>query len=245
VNRADRKSGEQQEKVSQFFALADDFKVTMTRVECQPWFVGVWDTVNSVGWVENPLKLPFTANNPDIRVGRHAVSIDERRAFFRNHLWRRPADPNKKWGPQDVKQVWFPGVHCDVGGGYPEAQSGLSKIALEWMLQEAKAQGLLVNAKREQEVLGRGGSRKYTAVPDPNAPAHESLKGWWNLAELIPKRHYDWAKDRWERRMNLWRRRTIPPGSLVHESAWQRGGDYASRLPKDVVKVSTVRDTTA
>jgi uncharacterized protein (DUF2235 family) len=208
----------------------------MGRVDCRPWFVGVWDTVSSVGWVESPLKLPYIANNPDIRVGRHAVSIDERRAFFRNHLWRRPEDPNAAWGPKDVKQVWFPGVHCDVGGGYPEKESGLSKIALEWMLNEAKAEGLLVDGGREQEVLGRGGSKKYVATPDPNGPAHESLKGAWNLAEVVWKKHYNWSKDKWGRRMNLWRRRTLPAGSLVHASAWLRAGNYATRLPSDAMK---------
>ena len=45
-------------------------------------FVGVWDTVSSVGWVENPLKLPYVTNNPDIEIGRHAIAIDEHRAFF-------------------------------------------------------------------------------------------------------------------------------------------------------------------
>lgn len=208
----------------------------MGRVICRPWFIGVWDTVSSVGWVENPLKLPYIANNPDIQVGRHAVAIDERRAFFRNHLWRRPKDQNAAWGPQDVKQVWFPGVHCDVGGGYPEKDGGLSKIALEWMLEEAKAEGLLVNSQREKEVLGRGGSKKYVAAPDPNAVAHESLKGAWNLAEVVWKKHYDWSKDKWGRKMNLWHRRTIPPGSLVHPSAWLRKDNYSSRLPPDALR---------
>ena len=239
INRARKDEEKEQEAIQQYFAIADDFKSTMARINCRPWFVGVWDTVSSVGWVENPLKLPHVTNNPDIRVGRHAVAIDERRAFFRNHLWRRPLKPGAEWGPQNVKQVWFPGVHCDVGGGYPEAESGLSKIALEWMLSEAKAEGLLVNAARESEVLGRGGSKKYVATPDPKAMAHESLKGAWNLAELIPKKHYDWAKDKWGRRMNLWRRRTMPPGALVHESAWMRSGGYEERLPGDAVRVRT------
>jgi uncharacterized protein (DUF2235 family) len=109
------------------FELAEDFRGTFRGTICKPHFVGVWDTVNSVGWVENPLKLPYSANNPDIAVGRHAVSIDERRAFFRTNLWR-PDPPTADSGPKDLKQVWFPGVHCDVGGGYPEAQSGLSKV---------------------------------------------------------------------------------------------------------------------
>ena len=45
-------------------------------------FLGVWDTVSSVGWVWNPAKFPYTAANPGIKIVRHAVSVDERRAFF-------------------------------------------------------------------------------------------------------------------------------------------------------------------
>ena len=43
---------------------------------------------------------------------------------------------------QDLRQVWFRGVHSDVGGSYPEKQSGLAKIALEWMMVEAERAGL-------------------------------------------------------------------------------------------------------
>jgi hypothetical protein len=105
-------------------------------------------------------------------------------------------------------------VHCDVGGGYAEEESGLAKIALEWMLDEAAAAGLLVDEARRREVLG--GSGGPFVKPDPRAPAHESLTGWWNLAEFIPKRHYDHQTKTQGRRMNLHRRRTIPPQSLVH-----------------------------
>jgi uncharacterized protein (DUF2235 family) len=150
--------------VKQYSALANDFKVTLTRTNCQPWFLGVWDTVSSVGWVENPLKLPFAANSPDIHMGRHAVSIDERQSFFRNHLWRRPGNPDAPWGPQNVKQVWFPGVHCDVGGGYPEAESGPSKIALKWMLEEAKAEGLVHQAPGYGVEAIRTGFRRMRLV---------------------------------------------------------------------------------
>jgi uncharacterized protein (DUF2235 family) len=197
----------------------------------------VWDTVSSVGWIENPLRLPYVTNNPDIQIGRHAIAIDERRAFFRTHLWRRPDEPNAPYGPRDLKQVWFPGVHCDVGGGYPESESGLAKIALQWMLVEAKAAGLLVDATKEAEVLGSGSARHVQ--PDPNAIAHESLKGVWNLAEFVWKRHYDWKKGKEKRRMNFYRRRTLPPGALVHESAFLRSGGYRQRLPATAVRVST------
>lgn len=91
-----------------FFAGGDRFREVFADVACAPHFVGVWDTVSSIGWIENPLKLPFTANNPSIAMGRHAVSIDERRAFFRTNLWR-PAEPPRRSGPADLRQVWFPG----------------------------------------------------------------------------------------------------------------------------------------
>jgi uncharacterized protein (DUF2235 family) len=210
-----------------YFDLARAFKTNMSRIDCKPWFVGVWDTVSSVGWIENPLKLPYITNNPDIEIGRHAIAIDERRAFFRSHLWRAPLDASQPRGPRDLKQVWFPGVHCDVGGGYPEAESGLSNIALEWMVGEGEAAGLLVDPKRRTKTLGRPAE---TCI-------HESLKGFWHLAEYVPKRHFDWQTRTVSRRMNRHRRRTIPPGSLVHAAAFERGEEYCKRLPPDAVRV--------
>jgi uncharacterized protein (DUF2235 family) len=210
-----------------YFDLAREFKDHFSRTDCNPYFVGVWDTVSSVGWIESPVRLPYTSNNPDIRIGRHAIAIDERRAFFRSNLWH----PTASGGPKDVKQVWFPGVHCDVGGGYPEAESALSKIPLGWMLEEARSAGLLTDPAREDLVLGRAG-RGYVA-PDPKADMHESLTWPWYPAEFVLKRHYDWDKKKEGRRMNLFRRRSIPPGSLIHRSAYERGDDYAKRLPPD------------
>lgn len=224
------------EAIEEYFQLASAFKGMMSRTECKPWFVGVWDTVSSVGWIENPLKLPYVTNNPDIEIGRHAIAIDERRAFFRNHLWRPSTDPKQPSGPKDLKQVWFPGVHCDVGGGYPESESGLSKVALKWMLDEAQAAGLLIDPDRHSLILNESGTGPHVA-PDANGPMHESLKGAWHVAEFVPKKHYNWQKRKEERRMNRYRRRTIPPGSLVHSSAFERGGGYADRLPADVIRV--------
>lgn len=237
ITRARARKDEKAKK--SYFQLAAEFKSTMCSIKCNPHFVGVWDTVSSVGWMENPLKLPFTANNPDIEIGRHALSIDEHRAFFRPNLWRPSQNSGTTSGPKDLKQVWFAGAHCDVGGGYAEAESGLSKIALDWMLQEAKAAGLLVDETKEREILGLSGTGQYV-VPNPGAEAHESLTGWWNLAEFFWKRHYDWKKKREGRRMNLYRSRTIPQGSLVHVSVFQRGNKYLKRLPSSVVSVSTL-----
>jgi uncharacterized protein (DUF2235 family) len=231
-NRTKQNTQELLDQVQGYFKLAEEFKAHFCSVPCNPHFVGVWDTVSSVGWIENPTRLPYTSNNPDIAIGRHAVAIDERRAFFRTNLWR----PTVTGGPKDIKQVWFPGVHCDVGGGYAEAESGLSKIALKWMLDEAAAAGLLTDPAKVALVLGQVAGSNFVA-PNPHAEMHESLKGFWNLAEFVPKRHYDWAKQKEERRMNLYRRRTMPADALVHVSAWQRGNDYKKRLPPGATPV--------
>jgi uncharacterized protein (DUF2235 family) len=229
INKTNEKRREtQKELIDNYFRLAREFKDHFCLQGCNPHFVGVWDTVSSVGWIENPLRLPGTANNPDIQIGRHAIAIDERRAFFRSNLWR-PRMPGG--GPKDLKQVWFPGVHCDVGGGYPEAQSGLSKIALEWMLNEARKAKLLVDTNNVDLVLGRAGGGYVP--PDPKAKMHESLTAKWRVAEFIWKRHYDPARQKECWRMNLFRRRTIPNASFIHESAYQRGEDYKGKLPPD------------
>ena len=201
------------------FAVAADFKKTFSR-ECTPYFVGVWDTVSSLGWLYNAVYFPFTTatHNRDLHIVRHAVAIDERRAFFRQHLFGVPQNPQ-----QDVQEVWFAGVHSDVGGSYPESESQLSKIALRWMVCEAKLAGLMVDAQREADIMG--GKSPYVA-PDPlTKNQHESLHGAWWIVEIWPKIVHEQRDDgTWKRslRMNLGRRRWIADGALVHQSVEQR-----------------------
>ena len=115
--------------------VAAGFKKTFSR-ECKPHFVGVWDTVKSVGLLR-PRRFPNAKLNPDVLYGRHAIAVDEKRSQYRPNLWESPA-PH-----QSIEQVWFPGVHSDVGGSYREA--GLSNIALHWMAKEACSCGLLID----------------------------------------------------------------------------------------------------
>jgi uncharacterized protein (DUF2235 family) len=235
IERARERGPRRTRDLDAYFDLAREFKASMSGADCRPWFVGVWDTVSSIGWIENPLKLPYIANNPSIQIGRHAMAIDERRAFFRSHLWRPSIRADQEQGPKDVKQVWFPGVHCDVGGGYLEAESGLSKVALEWMLDEAQSAGLLVDPARRRQILGQDPGRHV--APNPMAEPHESLTGAWHLAEYLPKKHFDWQSRTERRRMNRHRRRIIPRGSLVHVAARQRGEAYWRDRVKDPVWV--------
>jgi uncharacterized protein (DUF2235 family) len=111
-------------------------------------FIGVWDTVGSLGIPDNlgflnlldsPRRYAFhdVKLNPHIRYARHAVAMDERRDPFVPSLW----DESKKGPDQDLQQVWFPGSHMDVGGGHLE--TGLSDGALLWMVEEAQKAGLV------------------------------------------------------------------------------------------------------
>ncbi|MEN2793443.1 DUF2235 domain-containing protein [Sphingomonas oligophenolica] len=212
-----------------YFDLAQQYKTTMAAMECKPHFLGVWDTVSSVGWVGSPVAIPWTHTNPDLGIVRHAVSIDETRAFFRTNLYQ-PAPG------QDVKEVWFPGTHCDVGGGHPEAESGMSKYALKWMADEARAAGLLIDESRLTQILGD--SPAY-ATPDPRAKLHSVYNLGWALCEFVPKRHWNAKLRRKGWRMNLFRRRPMPENACVHDVAWEIPGDYAKRrLRSDAIPLS-------
>ena len=94
--------------------IAKGFKNTYCH-ECKPYFIGVWDTVASLGHFY--AKRFFDPNlHGEIMFGYHAMSIDERRKKFPVTLW----DETKKRSQQTIEQVWFAGVHSDVGGWYPQ-----------------------------------------------------------------------------------------------------------------------------
>src|SRR5439155_2194472 len=180
-------------------------------------FLGGLDNGQPSGRNLNGGPFSVTAKNPAIDIARHAVSIDERRAFYRQNLFVE-ASPG-----QDIEQVWFAGVHSDVGGSYPETESGLSKLALQWMLCEGEPAGLLVDLQRKAEILG---SKLHYVAPDPTGPLHKSLHGFWWLAEMWPKVvriHQPGPGNIWKNsvRVNLARPRSIPAGSLVHTSVEQ------------------------
>lgn len=112
-------------------------------------FIGVWDTVGSLGIPlsfyrkHNAAKYKFH----DVKLGSHiehayhAIAIDERRGSFQPALWEiTKTGINRN---QKVEQRWFSGVHCNIGGGYKE--TGLSDIALKWMIEKAQGAGLQID----------------------------------------------------------------------------------------------------
>lgn len=218
--------------------IAARFKSTFGRI-CRVHFLGLWDTVTSVGWVYNPVTLQATSTNPSVKYVRHAIAIDERRAFFRQNLWGRlkPEDDAIK---QDVKQVWFAGVHSDVGGSYAREASGLSNIALEWMLVEAKEQGMRIGDLEKAQEMVRD-------IPDPHLQdLNKSLTGFWHVAEYwmkIVRVNKGPAKgpSKWVSRpyFNLGRYRfmSFRTKHTLHESVWLRLQARQDYRPKNLMKI--------
>ncbi len=191
-------------------------------------FIGAWDTVSSFGWFWDFQTLPYTAANTSVTHFRHALAIDERRACFPANLFF--PQPGQQ---ANCKQVWFAGVHADVGGGYPEKGATLAKVPLVWMLREAEALGLLVNPAQRQYSM----DSKNKPPPDPCGPIHESLAGFWKVMEYLPRRSWDGTarRMRWQG-PHCGRRRPIAPASVVHVSVLDRMErlDYSpGNLPGD------------
>jgi uncharacterized protein (DUF2235 family) len=206
------------EQKNPYWDLLNSFRSTFARTSdsteipdpkrCRVEYVGVWDTVSSVGWVWEPVSFPYTRTNPSIGKIRHALAIDERRWFFRQNEFK--AAPG-----QDCKQLWFAGSHGDVGGGYKESE-GLWLNSFKWMVDEAKAAGLLVDEDRYKSIWSVLGDRD-SALEHQN----ESLTAAWWPAEFVPKWSWRGADSR---RLTIGKggRRTLPPDAVLHDSVLRR-----------------------
>jgi uncharacterized protein (DUF2235 family) len=148
-----------------------------THSDAEVRFLGVWDTVGSLGIPGNLLaeankqKFAFHDTTPSriVRTGVQALAIDEHRHNFTPTFWTGAAPPGVT-----IEQVWFAGAHADVGGGY--RTRALADIPLVWMAKRAKAIGLAFD---------------WTCLPDPGtldaaAPAHDSSSGLFAVDRYRP-----------------------------------------------------------
>ena len=117
-------------------SIIDNFRKTYTYA-CPVYLLGVWDTVSALTRLIPRSKLDGLLSS-EIQFAYQAVSIDEKRLQFPPNLF---SDQNKN-ANQVIEEVWFAGVHSDVGGSYNE--QGLSNIPLKWILNKAKDAGLCV-----------------------------------------------------------------------------------------------------
>jgi uncharacterized protein (DUF2235 family) len=234
----------------------DDRASQFARIVSSRWptikFAGVWDTVASVivprpdrFYAFSVQKLAYTQENPSVKVFRQAAAIDERRRMFRLDPWSQPQtfmrnrfSRTNNAEPQDILQVWFAGVHADIGGGYPEKESGLSKFPLLWMIEEAVKCGLAVD-RRTVNQLGWGIQRKGSpfsyVAPDIMQAPHDSMSWAWRILERLPKadKYREWAarKSFLGHYIPNAEPRLIPPDAFVHESVVRRMDAVAHYRP--------------
>lgn len=194
-------------KGDKIFETANAFKKRFSgaiRIE----FIGVWDTVVSMGGLINFHKsYPYSRQLNIAHVVRHAVAIDERRKHFdysainKNH-------PN-------LKEVFFAGVHSDVGGGYPE--EGLSKICFQWMLSESKDNGLILDDTKIKEAL-------ENQPPNIQGLIHNSLDLKFRIFDFIPRPRFNKEGKyvKWLLDFRIWPHRKIEEGSLIHSSVFEK-----------------------
>ncbi len=122
--------------------------------------------------------------------------------------------------------MWFAGVHADIGGGYPEKESGLSKYPLLWMIDEATKCGLKFTTANVNQLawgIQRKGSPYSYVAPDVRGDLHTSLRGAWWLLEYLPKsaKYKEWPAR--QAHFGYYipdaEPRLIPEGAIIHESA--------------------------
>src|SRR6185503_8622734 len=115
------------------------------------WFLGVWDTVGALRRFDRRLTQFHQVELPNnVEHAYHAIAIHEFRQDFRPVFWTKNLS-----GRMNVEQVWFPGAHSDVGGGYPEDETGLSNIALKWMACKAMNAGLAIDTDYLKSLLAK------------------------------------------------------------------------------------------
>lgn len=127
----------------------------------------------------------------------HAVAIDDERTTFHPVLWDAAIDESY----QSVRQVWFAGMHTDVGGGYPER--GLSDIVLVWLTRHAVSHGLRIHPEH-----------RVAISEDDGGLMHDSRGR--SVTKLYRKKARSWDATR-------------PDRPIVHESVLQRAA--SQQLP--------------
>lgn len=189
-------------------------RVTRGSTEITADFLGLWDTVEAAGTLRGPLKWPGTAQLKRARTIRHAMSIDEwRRPYALQHVV--PTTGPGVVSGQNVEEVWFAGVHSDVGGMFTKG-ARLSDIPLKWMVQHARAAGLApIVARTCAQYMSQVDDDCATGAPHVMSPVWRALG----------RKH-----------------RTVPPQAQLHASVETRMAKDPSyrtraRIPDSVVFV--------
>jgi uncharacterized protein (DUF2235 family) len=155
-------------------------------------FLGLWDTVDAYGMPIREFKSaidryiwPLTFQNLElgnsVQSARHALALDDERATFHPLVWDERREQRKSQAglvPSDrIQQIWFPGAHANVGGGYPD--DTLAYVPLLWILGEAECTGL----EFDPELI-----RLYKALANPYGKLYDSRVGRAAFYRYSPRR---------------------------------------------------------
>jgi uncharacterized protein (DUF2235 family) len=174
------------------------FRDMYAHADAKVFFIGVWDTVGALGIPESlpgweQLSKIFTGweqlwgfhdtrLSPEVKFAYHALAIDEERSPYKPTLWA--TDPGAV-ADQTLEQVWFAGVHSEIGGG--TSDSSLSDIPFLWMVEKARAQGLVFKDGQP----GDGSPAIGVPPPSPNYAAAivQSRRGPWQVLHPYHRLH--------------------------------------------------------
>ncbi|MGH9766081.1 MAG: DUF2235 domain-containing protein [Blastocatellia bacterium] len=181
-------------------------------------FLGLWDTVAAYGLpideLTQALDFIFPLSFPDRNLSDivdracHAVALDDERHSFHPELWNECKEDYKTRSlDKRLTQVWFAGMHSNVGGGYPD--DGMSTVPLNWMMNEAGKKGLAFR-KDERE--------RIQAATDSHGKMYDSRKGVGGFYRYMPRKVNNLTHDDVDNEKN----RVVIDLPLIHESVFQR-----------------------
>lgn len=208
----------------------DDLPLTRepsVRIRC----IGVWDTVGSLG-IPGDLGRRFTPGkyyfrdtllSSKVDVALHAMAIDEKRSAFAPTLWCKPEETSSP--EQIIEQVWFAGVHSNVGGSYKDA--GLSDTALDWMIKRVRTHTDLafnddyITEYVKPDAAGKGVESRTALYKDSVLYPYQRL-----IKQIKPEGggFGEWFRNRFKK----FDRRSIPPdgieplNEMLHVSVLER-----------------------
>jgi hypothetical protein len=193
-------------------------------------FVGVWDTVDAYGlpmdeltdgvdrWIW-PLSMPDLALNPKVGRACHVLALDDERNTFHPVLWdeskERPSHQTATTLDEErISQVWFAGMHSNVGGGYPD--DALAHVSLKWMVEQATSAARGLQLRVLPGVLAGHAGRS-----DVFGRVYDSRQGLKSYYRYNPRR-IEWLTQGQRHEHGHGRLHVTVPRVKIHESVFER-----------------------
>ncbi len=162
--------------------------IDQTHPELTVRFLGLWDCVPSFGAASLEWNIGWDLELPDnVQKCYHALALDERRHTFKLH--RLTAQVQSSGQEGRLFEVWFRGVHSDVGGG--NNNPGLSSITLNWMFKKAQSCGLPINPG----VVADNAARIKPGCKQSNGPWYDLVKQKYRVVAWDDDVHVSVAYD--------------------------------------------------